>query len=72
MWIVYLSEFEVFEEISNCINIAEDNFSYLVIKDEYVVFWNDETKVLGLLFSENTKNPYHLCKNGTPLWNIKK
>lgn len=36
--------------------IAEKEFSYLWIEDGNVVYWNDETKVFGLVYSSNPKN----------------
>lgn len=54
-WIVHLSEFDKYEELKEEIQIAEKDFSLLWIEDGNVVFWNDETKVLGLLYSENAK-----------------
>lgn len=50
-YIVYLSEFTVYTELSSSVDIVKGKFSYLWIENGNVVFWNDETKVLGLVYS---------------------
>lgn len=54
-YIVYLSEFTVYTELSSSVDIVKGKFSYLWIENGNVVFWNDETKVLGLVYSSNPK-----------------
>lgn len=54
-YIVHLSEFTVYTELSSSVDIVKGKFSYLWIENGNVVFWNDETKVLGLVYSSNPK-----------------
>lgn len=39
--------------LAQSILVAEEKFTYAWIENNGVVFWNDETKTLGLLYSEN-------------------
>lgn len=55
IYIVNLSEFTVYPELSSSVDIVKGKFSYLWIENGNVVFWNDETKVLGLVYSSNPK-----------------
>lgn len=55
-WVVMLSEFSKYDNLKDEIDISEKSFSYLWIEEENVVFWNDETKVLGLVYSSNPKD----------------
>ncbi len=36
--------------------IAEERFLYIWIENNSVVFWNDETKTLGLIYSDSAKS----------------
>ena len=54
-YVVVLSDIEDIAEIKSCVAIAQQDFSYIWIEDSYVIFWNDETKTMGLLYSEKPK-----------------
>lgn len=41
------------EEIKDSVSAAKEDFNYLWLEEKSVVFWNDETKRLGLLFADN-------------------
>lgn len=56
LYVIMLYEFSKYENIKDVIDIAEKEFSYLWIEDGNVVYWNGETKVLGLVYSSNPKN----------------
>lgn len=43
------------EEIKDSVSAAKEDFNYLWLEEKSVVFWNDETKRLGLLFADNPK-----------------
>lgn len=43
------------EEIKDSVSAAKKDFNYLWLEEKSVVFWNDETKRLGLLFADNPK-----------------
>ena len=43
------------ESLSQSISVAEKRFSYIWIENNSVIFWNDEMKALGLVYSHNTK-----------------
>ena len=43
------------EEIKDSVSAAKEDFKYLWLEEKSVVFWNDETKRLGLLFADNPK-----------------
>lgn len=55
-WVIMLSEFSEYDNLKDVIDIAEKEFSYLWIEDGNIVFWNDETKVLGLVYSSNPQS----------------
>ena len=55
-YVVILSEIQNIDTISSEVLTAEQNFSYLWIEDGYLIFWNDETKTEGLLYSDNPKD----------------
>ena len=55
-WVIMLSEFSEYDNLKDEIDIAEKEFSYLWIEDGNIVFWNDETKVLGLVYSSNPQS----------------
>lgn len=42
--------------LAESVLIAEEKFTYIWIENNSVVFWNDETKKLGLVYSENIKS----------------
>ncbi|MBR1816675.1 MAG: hypothetical protein IJ763_08240 [Lachnospiraceae bacterium] len=54
-YVVDLSDIEDIAEIKSSVAIAQQDFSYIWIEDSYVIFWNDETKTMGLLYSEKPK-----------------
>ena len=43
------------EEIKDSVSAAKEDFNYLWLEEKSVVFWNDETKRIGLLFADNPK-----------------
>lgn len=43
------------ESLSQSVLIAEERFSYIWIENNSVIFWNDEMKALGLVYSNNAK-----------------
>ena len=49
-------EFSEYDNLKDEIDIAKKEFSYLWIEDGNIVFWNDETKVLGLVYSSNPQS----------------
>ena len=55
-YVIILSEFSEYDNLKDVIDIAEKEFSYLWIEDGNIVFWSDETKVLGLVYSSNPKS----------------
>lgn len=55
-WIADMSEFSEYDDLKTSLDIAEKEFDFLWIEDGNVVFWNDETKVLGLVYSANPKS----------------
>lgn len=52
---IYLSDFEE-ESLSQSVLVAEEKFTYIWIENNSVIFWNDEMKTLGLVYSENIKS----------------
>jgi len=36
--------------------VAEEQFTYIWVENSGVIFWNDETKTLGLVYSDNAKS----------------
>ena len=42
--------------LSNDIIVAEEKFTYIWIENNSVIFWNDEMKTLGLVYSDNAKS----------------
>lgn len=61
-YVVNLSEIDDVTEIKSSVEIAQQDFSYVWIENSYVVFWNDETKTIGLLYSENPKKSIKAIK----------
>lgn len=55
-WIADMSEFSEYDDLKTSLDIAEKEFDFLWVEDGNVVFWNDETKVLGLFYSANPKS----------------
>ena len=41
------------EEEKSAIKTIDKEFDYMWVTDEYVIFWEDETKYYGLVYSEN-------------------
>ena len=52
-WLVYLSELQGVAEIESQVTEVEKEFDSMWITDDYVVLWDNETKQLGLLYSNN-------------------
>ena len=46
---------EVSDEISQAVSLVRQKFAYLHVYSDYVVFWEDETKYYGLLWSETPR-----------------
>lgn len=44
------------EGLSQSISVAEETFTYIWIENNSVIFWNDEMKQLGLVYSDNAKS----------------
>lgn len=44
------------ENLTQSISVAAEDFRYVWIENNSVVFWNDETKTLGLIYSDNVKS----------------
>ena len=42
--------------LSKDIIVAEEKFTYIWIENNSVIFWNDEMKTLGLVYSDNAKS----------------
>ncbi len=42
--------------LSKDILVAEESFTYIWIENNSVIFWNDEMKTLGLVYSDNAKS----------------
>lgn len=55
-WIADMSEFREYDDLKTSLDIAEKEFDFLWVENGNVVFWNDETKVLGLVYSANPKS----------------
>lgn len=53
------------EEIKDSVSAAKEDFNYLWLEEKSVVFWNDETKRLGLLFADN---PQKIIRNMKKNW----
>lgn len=43
------------DDISASLSIISSKFDFLWVNDTYVIFWEDETKYYGLLWSESAK-----------------
>ncbi len=46
---------DVSEEITQAASLVRQKFEYLHVYSDYVVFWEDETKYYGLLWSETPR-----------------
>ena len=44
------------DSLLQSILVAEEEFSYIWIENNSVIFWNDETKTLGFVCSDNAKS----------------
>ncbi|MBR6536392.1 MAG: hypothetical protein IKT67_04260 [Lachnospiraceae bacterium] len=44
------------KSLSKDILVAEERFTYIWIENSSVIFWNDEMKTLGLVYSDNAKS----------------
>lgn len=42
--------------LSKSVSVAEETFTYIWIENNSVIFWNDEMKQLGLVYSDNAKS----------------
>ncbi|OJU08016.1 MAG: hypothetical protein BGN88_01540 [Clostridiales bacterium 43-6] len=52
------------EEIeSSAQSIKDAGFDLIWVADQYVIFWNDETKTFGLLYSKTAKNVISTIRN---------
>ncbi len=43
-------------DLAESVLVVEEKFTYVWIENNGVVFWNDETKTLGLVYSEDAKS----------------
>ncbi|MCH5191192.1 MAG: hypothetical protein J1F23_03415 [Oscillospiraceae bacterium] len=46
---------DVSDDIYESVGIISSEFDFLWVNDTYVIFWEDETKYYGLLWSESTQ-----------------
>ena len=44
------------DNLSQSVLIAEEKFTYIWIENNNIIFWNDETKTLGLVYSDDAKS----------------
>ena len=51
------------EEEKKAIKSVDEEFSYLWVTNEYVIFWQDETKYYGLVYSEKPLTIIREMKN---------
>ncbi len=55
---------DIAKALSNSVKIIEENdFDYLWVDENYVIFWKDETKYYGLLWSECVTDIIKTMKN---------
>lgn len=52
------------EEVENSVqSILNAGFDFIWVSDQYVIFWNNEMKTFGLLYSKKAKNVISTMRN---------